>query len=58
MLIAEPYKQGCQAEILPDIVTERSDGYSMIEYKELIPVLVRAVQELKEELDNLRQQIS
>ncbi len=44
-------------KILPDIVEERSDGYLMIHYKEIIPILVRAIQEQQEKINELEERI-
>lgn len=38
-------------EIYPDLVIESQDGYLAINYLEIIPLLIRSVQELKSELD-------
>jgi len=38
-------------EVYPDLVLEGQDGYLAVNYVELVPVLIRAIQELKEELD-------
>ena len=38
-------------ELYPELVEEGQDGYLAINYIELVPVLIRAIQELKEELD-------
>ena len=38
-------------EIYPDLVVESQDGYLAINYLEMIPLLIRSVQELKSELD-------
>ena len=38
-------------EIYPDLVRESQDGTLGVNYVELVPVLIRAIQELKEELD-------
>lgn len=45
-LIAQELK-----EIYPDLVVESQDGYLAINYLEIIPLLIRSVQELKAELD-------
>ena len=41
-------------EIYPDLVKEGQDGYLGINYIELVPVLIRSIQELKTELDDLK----
>lgn len=41
-------------EIYPNLVLEAQDGYLYVNYTELIPVLIRAIQELKEELDDVK----
>lgn len=38
-------------ELFPTLVEEGQDGYLAVNYVELVPVLIRAIQELKEELD-------
>jgi len=38
----------------PDLVREGQDGYLYVNYTELVPVLVRAIQEQKEELDAVK----
>ena len=38
-------------EIYPDLVVESQDGFLAINYMEIIPLLIRSVQELKTELD-------
>jgi len=41
-------------QVYPDLVHEGQDGYLAVNYTELVPVLVRAIQELKEELDAVK----
>lgn len=41
-------------QIYPDLVYEGQDGYLAINYIELIPILIRSIQELKQEVDKLR----
>ena len=41
-------------EIYPNLVLEAQDGYLYVNYTELVPVLIRAIQELKEELDAVK----
>lgn len=41
-------------EIYPNLVLEAQDGYLYVNYTELVPVLIRAIQELKGELDAVK----
>ena len=38
-------------KLYPELVEEGQDGYLAVNYIELVPVLIRAIQELKQELD-------
>ena len=38
-------------ELYPELVCEGQDGYLGVNYIELVPVLIRSIQELKQELD-------
>lgn len=40
--------------IYPDLVREGQEGYLGVNYVELVPVLICAIQELKQELDNVK----
>ena len=40
--------------IYPDLVSEGQDGFLCINYIELVPILIQSIQELKQELDDLR----
>lgn len=58
---AEPDKRkhfGLSAQelqkIYPNLVVEGQDGYLAVNYIELVPVLIRSVQELKQELDEAK----
>lgn len=44
-------------EIFPDIVTTRDDGTHGIRYTELIPVLVKAIQEQQAQIEELQKKI-
>ena len=41
-------------EIYPELVKKGQDGYLSINYLELVPVLIRSIQELKQELDEIK----
>jgi len=41
-------------KVFPDLVYEGQDGYLGVNYVEMVPVLLRAIQELKEEIDELK----
>lgn len=41
-------------ELYPNLVIEGQDGYLAVNYTELVPVLIRSIQELKQELDDLK----
>ena len=40
--------------VYPQLVEESQEGYLMVNYVELVPVLIRSIQELKAELDGLK----
>ena len=40
--------------IYPNLVEEGQDGYLSVNYVELVPILIRSIQELKQELDELK----
>jgi hypothetical protein len=40
--------------IYPNLVEEGQDGYLAVNYVELVPILIRSIQELKEELDEMK----
>ena len=41
-------------KIYPNLVDEGQDGYLAVNYTELVPILIRSIQELKAELDDLK----
>ena len=41
-------------EIYPNLVLKGQDGYLYINYQEMVPVLIRSIQELKQELDDMK----
>jgi hypothetical protein len=44
-------------EVFPEIVNTRDSGYKAVDYQKLSAVLIEAVKELKEEIDQLKKQI-
>ena len=43
-------------KVLPEIVSKDSNGYRLVDYSKLTPLLIEAIKELKEENDNLREE--
>lgn len=43
-------------KVLPEIVTTDSNGYKGIQYNEITPILIKAIQELSVEVDKLKKQ--
>jgi len=41
-------------EVLPEIVTQRDNGYYAIKYERLVPLLIEAIKELKQEVETLK----
>jgi Chaperone of endosialidase len=41
-------------EVLPSIVGERLDGYKGVQYEKIVPLLIEAIKELKQEIENLK----
>lgn len=41
-------------EIFPNLVKEGQDGYLGVNYTELVPVLIRCIQEMQQEIDELK----
>ncbi len=41
-------------KLFPDLVEEGQDGYLAVNYVELVPVLIQAIQELQSEVDDLK----
>ena len=39
----------------PEMVMKGSDGYLRVDYIQLIPVMIEAIKELKQEIDQLKQ---
>lgn len=45
-------------KIYPNLVLEGQDGYLYVNYTELVPILIRSIQELKAELDDVKEKSS
>ena len=41
-------------KVYPDLVLESPDGYLSVNYLEMVPLVIRSIQELKEEIDELK----
>ncbi len=41
-------------KLFPNLVEEEQDGYLSVNYVEMVPVLLRSIQELKQEIDELK----
>ena len=41
-------------EVLPEVVTTRENGYKGVKYEKIIPLLVEAIKELQEEINDLK----
>ena len=44
-------------KVLPEVVTERDTGYKAVKYEKMIPLLIEAIKELKDENKDLRAEI-
>lgn len=44
-------------KVLPDLVTTYADGYKGINYTEIIPLLIKAIQEQQAQIDELKKQL-
>ena len=45
-------------KVLPEIVTERTNGYLGVDYKRIIPLLIESIKELKQEVEDLKKKMS
>jgi len=42
-------------EVLPELVTERDNGYLAVKYEKIVPLLIESIKELKQEIDDIKQ---
>jgi hypothetical protein len=41
-------------EVLPELVATREDGYKAVKYEKIVSLLIEAIKELKEEIEELK----
>ena len=45
-------------KVLPEIVSERKNGYLGVDYKRIIPLLIESIKELKQEVEDLKKKVN
>jgi hypothetical protein len=41
-------------EVLPEVVTTRENGYKAVRYEKIVPLLIQAIKELKQQVEQLK----
>jgi hypothetical protein len=41
-------------KVLPEVVTTRDNGYKAVKYEKIVPLLIEAIKEQQEQIDELR----
>ena len=44
-------------EVLPEVVTVRDDGYLAVKYEKMIPLLIEAMKEQQDQIEELTKQV-
>ena len=44
-------------KVLPEVVTQRNDGYLAVKYEKIIPLLIEGFKEQQKEIELLKEQI-
>jgi hypothetical protein len=45
-------------EVLPEVVTERKDGYLAVRYEKIVPLLIESIKELSQKVDELEKKLN
>ena len=45
-------------EVLPEVVTERKDGYKAVKYEKIVALLIEGMKEQQKEIEELKERIN